>query len=176
MNQDLLRIIDGIAREKNIETEAVFTDLEAAMISGVRKHFGGAEEMEITVQIDRSNGEISAYKDGEQIDIRRFGRIAAQTAKQVMIQKLKADERGSIYAEFVQRKGEIISGSAVRFESGSLVISLNNRTEGLLPKSEQISGESNHPGERIRCLILDVQEAPNQVKIILSRTHPDFIK
>jgi N utilization substance protein A len=93
-----------------------------------------------------------------------------------MIQKLKSDERDSIFAEFVQRKGEIINGIAGRYEGGSLTVNLNNRTEGFLPKSEQITGETSHPGERIRCLILDVREASNQVKIILSRTHPDLIK
>ena len=177
MNQELIRIVDNIARDKNIDKESIFADLEAAMISAARKHFGVQEiDSEIEVSIDRSSGEITAYKDGEQIDIRRLGRIPAQTAKQVMIQKLKADERDSIYAEFVQRKGEIINGIAGRYEGGSLTVNLNNRTEGFLPKSEQITGETSHPGERIRCLILDVREASNQVKIILSRTHPDLIK
>jgi len=177
MNQELIRIVDNIARDKNIDKESIFADLEAAMVSAARKHFGVQEiDSEIEVSIDRNSGEITAYKDGEQIDIRRLGRIPAQTAKQVMIQKLKADERDSIYAEFVQRKGEIINGIAGRYEGGSLTINLNNRTEGFLPKSEQITGETSHPGERIRCLILDVREASNQVKIILSRTHPDLIK
>ncbi len=177
MNQELIRIVDNIARDKNIDKESIFLDLEAAMVSAARKHFGVQEiDSEIEVSIDRSSGEITAYKDGEQIDIRRLGRIPAQTAKQVMIQKLKADERDSIYAEFVQRKGEIINGIAGRYEGGSLTVNLNNRTEGFLPKSEQITGETSHPGERIRCLILDVREASNQVKIILSRTHPDLIK
>lgn len=177
MNQELIRIVDNIARDKNIDKESIFADLEAAMVSAARKHFGIQEiDSEIEVSIDRSSGEISAYKDGEQIDIRKLGRIPAQTAKQVMIQKLKADERDSIYAEFVQRKGEIINGIAGRYEGGSLTVNLNNRTEGFLPKSEQITGETSHPGERIRCLILDVREASNQVKIILSRTHPDLIK
>ncbi len=177
MNQELIRIVDNIARDKNIDKESIFADLEAAMVSAARKHFGVQEiDSEIEVSIDRSSGEITAYKDGEQIDIRRLGRIPAQTAKQVMIQKLKADERDSIYAEFVQRKGEIVNGIAGRYEGGSLTVNLNNRTEGFLPKSEQITGETSHPGERIRCLILDVREASNQVKIILSRTHPDLIK
>ena len=146
------------------------------MVSGVRKHFDTAEDSEIVVNIDRTTGEIAAFIDDEPVDIQQLGRIPAQTAKQVMIQKIKADERDSIFAEFVQRKGEIISGSVVRFESGTLIVNLNNRAEGFMPKSEQITGESHHPGERIRCLILDVREASNQVKIILSRTHPDFIK
>lgn len=178
MNQELIRIVDNIARDKNIERESIFQDLEAAMISAVRKYFGTTQETEtdITVEINRETGEITAFKDEEEIDIRRLGRIPAQTAKQVMIQKIKADERDSIYAEFVQRKGEIINGIAGRYESGNLIVNLNNRTEGIMPKSEQITGETHHPGERIRSMILDVREASNQVRIILSRTHPDFIK
>ena len=176
MNQELVRIVDNIARDKKIDRESIFQDLEAAMISGVRKQFGADEETEIIVNINRDNGEITAFIDEEPIDIKKLGRIPAQTAKQVMIQKLKADERDSIFAEFVQRKGEITSGTVTRFESGTLIVNLNNRTEGYMPKSEQITGESHHPGERIRCMIQDVREASSQVKIILSRTHPDFIK
>jgi N utilization substance protein A len=93
-----------------------------------------------------------------------------------MVQKIKADERDSIYTEFAARKGEIISGSVVRYEGGSLVIGLDHRTEAFMPKGEQIVGQTHRPGERIRCLILEVKEVSNQVKIILSRTHPDFIR
>jgi N utilization substance protein A len=93
-----------------------------------------------------------------------------------MIQKIRADERDSIYAEFIQRKGEIISGTVVRYESGTLIVDLNHRTEAFMPKNEQIAGQSHRPGERLRCLILDVKEVTSQVKIILSRTHPDFIR
>lgn len=175
MNQDLLRIVENIARDKNIDKESIYTDLEEAMVSAIRKHFGEPES-EITVQIDRESGQVIAFKDGQQINIKQLGRIPAQTAKQVMIQKIKADERDSIYAEFVQRRGEIISGSVVRYEGGSLVISLDHRTEAFMPKGEQIAGQTHRPGERIRCLILDVKEVSNQVKIILSRTHPDFIR
>jgi len=175
MNQELLRIVDNIARDKNIDKESIFVDLEEAMVSAVRKHFGEPDS-EIVVQIDRTTGKVNAFKDNEQIDIGQLGRIPAQTAKQVMIQKIKADERDSIYAEFVQRKGQIISGSAVRYEGGTLIVSLDRWTEGFMPKSEQIMGQSHRPSERIRCLILDVKETSNQVKIILSRTHPDFIR
>jgi len=175
MNQELLRIIENIARDKNIEKESIFLDLEAAMVSAAKKHFSEPEG-DILVSIDRQSGEITAFKDDVQIDIRRLGRIPAQTAKQVIIQKIKADERSSIYSEFVQRKGDIISGLAVRYEGGTLTVNLNNRAEGFMPKSEQIAGESHHPGERVRCLILDVRQESSQVKIILSRTHPDFIR
>jgi len=143
--------------------------------SAVRKHFGELDS-EITVRIDRATGEITAFKDKAPIDMKQLGRIPAQTAKQVMIQKIRADERDSIYAEFVQRKGTIVSGSVVRYESGTLIVNLDHRAEGFMPKSEQIMGQSHRPGERIRCLILDVREVSSQVKIILSRTHPDFIR
>ncbi len=175
MSQELLRIVDNIALDKNIDKESIFVDLEDAMVSAVRKHFGEPDS-EIVVHIDRTTGNVSAVKDNEPIDIKKLGRIPAQTAKQVMIQKIRADERDSIFAEFVQRKGQIISGTAVRYESGTLIVSLDRWTEGFMPKSEQIMGQTHRPSERIRCLILDVKETSNQVKIILSRTHPDFIR
>lgn len=175
MNQELLRVVDSIARDKNIDKESIFVDLEEAMVSAVRKHFGEPNS-DIAVRIDRTTGMFEAFKEGEKIDIRKLGRIPAQTAKQVMIQKIRADERGSIYSEFVQRKGQLVSGSVVRYEGGTLVINLDRTTEGFMPKTEQIMGQTHRPGERIRCLILDVKETASQVKIILSRTHPDFIR
>ncbi|MHC4483479.1 MAG: transcription termination factor NusA [Planctomycetota bacterium] len=175
MSQDLLRIVDNIARDKNIDRESIFVDLEEAMVSAARKHFGDLES-DVVVHIDRTTGQVTTFKDDVQIDIRQLGRIPAQTAKQVMIQKIRADERDSIYAEFIQRKGEITSGTVVRYESGTLTVDLDHRTEAFMPKNEQIAGQTHRPGERIRCLILDVKEVSNQVKIILSRTHPDFIR
>jgi len=175
MNQELLRIVDNIARDKNIDKESIFVDLEEAMVSAARKHFGDPD-VNVVVNIDRQTGEITAYKDDTEIDIRSLGRIPAQTAKQVMIQKIRADERESIFAEFVQRKGEIVSGTVVRYEAGTLIINLDHWAEAFMPRGEQIMGQTHRPGERIRCLILDVKETANQVKIILSRTHPDFIR
>jgi len=175
MSQELLRIVDNIARDKNIDRESIFVDLEEAMVSAARKHFGELESA-VVVKIDRETGNISAMKDNVEIDMRRLGRIPAQTAKQVMIQKIRADERDSIYSEFVQRKGEIISGTVVRYEAGTVIVNLDHWTEGFMPKGEQIMGQTHRPGERIRCLILDVKENASQVKIILSRTHPLFIR
>jgi transcription termination/antitermination protein NusA len=173
MNAELVRIVDSISRDKNIDKEEVFYDLEQAMMSAVRKAHGHAEE--VVVQIDRLTGDITASKDGEPIGMHELGRIAAQTAKQVMIQKIREAERGSIYDEFVERQGTVVTGTITRFEGGALIINLG-RAEGFLPRSEQIPGETHHPGERIRCLILEVRQAPHQVKIVLSRSHPDFIR
>lgn len=173
MNQELIRIVDGIARDKNIDRESVYRDLESAMASAARKHFGTTEEVEVV--IDRENGEIMAYISGQKIDIKKLGRIPAQTAKQVMIQKLREDERGSIYHEFQGRVGEIITGVVGRHEGGATVVNVG-RVEALMPRSEQIPGESHHSGERIRAMIVEVKEVPHQVKVILSRTHPEFVR
>ena len=173
VNSDLLRIVDSISRDKKIEKELIFSDIETAMASAVRKAYVEAEE--VTVVIDRLTGQVAATRDGIEVSMTELGRIAAQTAKQVMIQKIREAERGSIFDEFSERKGEIITGTVSRVEGPALIVSLG-RTEGFLPRSEQIPGESHHPGERIRAMILDVREAPHQVKIVLSRTHPDLIR
>jgi len=173
MNQELLRIVDSIARDKNIEKESVFVDIEASLLSAARKFYGEADD--VNCSIDRMTGDISVSKGDTLIDYREFGRIAAQTAKQVLIQKIRENERTSIFDEYAERKGQITTGTVSRFEGGALIINLG-RAEGFLPKSEQIPGETHNTGDRIRCLVLDVRDAGSQVKIILSRSHPDFIR
>jgi N utilization substance protein A len=173
MNQELLRIIDALAREKNIDKETLFEDLETAMASAIRKSNAGAEN--VVVRIDRASGEIAAELNGHPIDPRTVGRIAAQSAKQVLIQRVREAERGSIYEEYLDRKGQIVTGRIARWEGGSLIVDLG-RIEAILPKSEQIPGESHLPEERIRAMVLEVREQPSQVRIILTRTHPDFIR
>ncbi len=173
INQDLLKVVEHISREKNIDKEMVFEDLEMAMMSAARKAYGVAEE--VSVKIDRITGEINALRNGEPIHMRDLGRIAAQTAKQVMIQKIREAERDSIFEEFSKRVGEIVTGTVSRHERGVLSVHLG-RAEGFLPRSEQIPGETHHPGERVRAMILDVREMPHEVRIVLTRTHPDYIR
>ena len=173
MSTDLLRFIDSISREKSIEKESLFLDLEAAMVSAARKAFDEAED--VIVQIDRMNGEISAAVNGSPIDLKTLGRIAAQTAKQVMIQKIREDERNSIFEEYSQKVGTVVTGMVTRCDGGAITVNLG-RGEAFLPRSEQIPGEQHHPGERVRAMILDVREEHNQVRIVLTQTHPDYIK
>jgi len=170
---ELIRLVDSISRDKNIDKELIYGDIEMAMISAARKAYGVEEEVE--VEIDRVNGQISARIQGKPVEMKTLGRIAAQTAKQVMIQRIREAERSSIFEEFSERVGTVVTGTVSRFERGALLINLG-RTEGILPRSEQIPGESHHPGERVRAMILDVHEAPHQVKIVLTRTHPDYIR
>ncbi len=173
MNTDLLRIVDAISRDKNIEKESVFQDLEVAMVSAARRAFEEAEDVAVT--LNRMTGAITATVNGQSIDMKTLGRIAAQTAKQVMIQKIREDERESLFQEYSQRVGQVVTGSMLRYEGGGLVINLG-RGEGFLPKSEMIPGETHQPGERIRAMVLDVRDEQHRVKIVLTQTHPDYIR
>jgi N utilization substance protein A len=180
MNTETLRIIDSIARDRNIDRDLLIEDLEQAMVSAARKHFNSLDAEEFGCAMDRMSGEITIWRnqdDGtrEVISLESLGRIPAQTAKQVMIQKFREDERSSLLDEFSKRQGEIVTGTAHRYEGGALVVQID-RAEGFMPRSEQIPGEQFHPGDRVRCLILDVRDAGNQVKIVLSRSHPDLIR
>lgn len=175
MNQELLRIIDSIARDKNIEKDSVFMDIEAALMSAAKKFYGETDDVQCT--IDRMSGEIEVRKNGVLIEYREFGRIAAQTAKQVLIQKLREDERGSIMEEFSDRKGQLITGTVSAADDKVPVVTVNlGRCEGFLPRSEQIPGEKYEVGQRVRALVLEVRPAGSHVKIVLSRSHPDFIR
>jgi N utilization substance protein A len=173
MSQELLRIIDSICRDKNIDRDSFVADLEAAMATAIRKAHESAQET--FVRLDPLTGKITATVDGAPIDVQLLGRIAAQTAKQVIIQKTRERERTSILEEFMERRGTIVTGTIAREERGNFIVNLG-RAEGFLPRSEQIPGETHTIGERVRVLVLEVREQPNQVKIILSRSHPDFIK
>jgi len=174
-NQELMRIVDGIARDKNIEREQVYVDIEQAVASGLRKQFNTEDTSEFTVSVDRTSGEISVTRGGETLPLSVMGRIGAQTVKQVMIQLIRQDERGSIYEEYKDRVGTIVTGTIARFEGSTMIVSLG-RVEGIMPRSEQIPGEQHDPGERIQALILEVRDTPSAVKIILSRSHPEMIK
>jgi N utilization substance protein A len=175
MNQELIRIVDGIARDKNIEREQVYSDIEQAVASGLRKHFDTEDTTEFQVQLDRASGDISVSRQGQTIPLQSMGRIGAQTVKQVMIQLIRQDERGSIYEEYKDRVGTIVNGTIARFEGGTMIANLG-RVEGIMPRSEQIPGESHQPGERVQALIMEVRDTLSAVKIILSRSHPELIR
>ncbi|MEX2219122.1 MAG: transcription termination factor NusA [Phycisphaerales bacterium] len=174
---EMMRILDSIARDRNIPKENLIKDLEAAMVSAARKYFNTLDTEEFTCTVDPLTGDIQLLRHGENLVMppEAFGRIAAQTFKQVMIQKFRDDERSTIFEEFSKRIGEIVTGSAQRYEGGALVVTID-RAEAFMPRSEQIPGEQFQPSDRVRCLILDVRDVGNQVKIVLSRGHPDFIK
>jgi N utilization substance protein A len=174
-NPELIRIVDGIARDKNIEREQVYVDIEQAVASGLRKQFNTEDTSEFAVTVDRVSGDISVTRQGTTVPLSVMGRIGAQTVKQVMIQLIRQDERGSIYEEYKDRVGTIITGTIARFEGSTMIVSLG-RAEGIMPRSEQIPGEQHQVGERIQALIMEVRDTPSAVKIILSRSHPELIR
>jgi N utilization substance protein A len=175
--QEMIRVLDSIARDRDIDRDLLLTDLEQAMISAARKHYQSLDTEEFTCTIDRLSGDMDFRRHGDplEIDPQDLGRIAAQTFKQVMIQRFREDERDSLYDRFSKRVGDIVTGVAQRYEGGALVATIE-RAEGFMPRSEQIPGEQFHPQDRVRCLLLDCRDAGNQIKIVLSRAHPDFIK
>ncbi|HPM79290.1 MAG TPA: transcription termination factor NusA [Candidatus Anammoximicrobium sp.] len=170
---ELLRIVDSLHREKNIDTEIVFQAIEAALVSAVRRQFG--EETEITVQIDRTSGTMQVAVNGNPLDEDTIGRIGAQTAKQVIIQKIREAERDSLVQEFSGQIDDMVHGIVQRVEGGATLVSLNN-VEAILPRSEQIPGETHHPNERVRAVIHEVKPQGNRVKVVLSRTRPILVR
>jgi N utilization substance protein A len=173
MSVDLVRIVDSIHRDKNISKDILFEGIQSALATAAKKHY--PEAAEIVVNINPDSGQIEATKDGARMDPAELGRIAAQTAKQVIIQKIREAERDSLFEEFEDQRGDLVTGTVQRFEGGAVTVNLG-KTDALLPRSEQIPGESHHPNERIRAVILDVRKVGQRVKIILSRTHPDFVR
>ncbi|REJ88210.1 MAG: transcription termination factor NusA [Planctomycetota bacterium] len=173
---EVLRIVDAIHRDKNIDKEIVFEGIEQAILSAARKNYG--EERDILVTVDRESGEVSAKLDGEDIpqeELDMLGRIAAQTAKQVMIQKIREAERDSLFDEFTAVRTELVTGTITRIDHGVAIVNLG-KVEALLPRSEQIPGEAHRVNERVRAIVLEVRKAGSRVKVILSRTHPELVR
>lgn len=174
---EILRIVDAIHRDKSIDMEIVFEGIEQAILSAARKHF--SEEEELIVQVDRITGEPTLTCDGAQLESDLLGdllgRISAQTAKQVMIQKIREAERDAHYEEFLDLKSQIVSGSVTRVDRGTVIVNLG-RVEAILPRSEQIHKETYRVGDRVRASVLDVRKSGSRVRVILSRTHADFVR
>ena len=169
----LLRIVDAYHRDKGIDPEVVFQAIEAALVSAARKQFG--ESAQIQVHIDRKTGEITATRDGEALDQETIGRIGAQTAKQVITQKIRAAEQAKLLEEYSGRKYQLVSGVVQRVERSITTVSLGD-VEAILPRSEQIPGETHRPNERIRAIVYEVRPHGTRVKVVLSRTHPQLVR
>ena len=172
MNGDLLRIVEMLHRQKDIPKEIIFQGIEAAVASATKKHFGS--EAEIDVHIDRESGKLSAFENDTPIDPEELGRIAAQSAKQMMIQKIREAERDSLYLDYEDRVGTIMTGTVQRYESGNLIATLE-KVECVLSKRDLIPGDSYRPGDTIRAAVIDVRKVGQKVQIVLSRTCDEFV-
>lgn len=171
---EVLRIVDAIHRDKNINKEVVFQAIESAFVSAAKKYY--TETDEVTVIIDRKDGSIAASLNGTPLDFEEtIGRIGAQTAKQVIIQKIREAERDALFDEYNDLQGQMLSGVVQKYEGAAATVSLGN-TEAILPKSEQIPGETHHPNERVRATVFEVKKQGSRVKIILSRIRPQLVQ
>lgn len=204
MNSPLARDLDLVAKEKNIPRDSLIEVLEQAMEAAARKKYGMQKDLEAQWNEELGEVELFEFKtvaeevEDDQIEItledaRRLdpecemgdslgiklnvddlGRIAAQTAKQVIIQKIRDAERELTFSEFKDRKGEIITGIVRRFEKGNIIVDLG-RTEALLPKREQVMTETYRQGDRIQAYVADITRATKTPQVILSRTHPGLL-
>ncbi|MCB0404565.1 MAG: transcription termination/antitermination protein NusA [Bdellovibrionales bacterium] len=204
MASELVRVIEQVEKEKGIEKAVLIEALESAMLMAAKKRFGLEREIEAQFNDELGEVELFEFKTvservqdtrteislkeaqkldpevvlgdsiGVKLDNSEFGRIAAQTAKQVIIQKVRDAERDIIYNEFNVRKGELVSGVCRRIEKGCLIIDLG-RTDAILPGREQIPGEHYRPGDRVMGYLIDVQQTPRGPKIVLSRTCPELL-
>jgi N utilization substance protein A len=178
IGREILKLVEAMHEEKKISRDVIFGGIESAIQLAAERHFGITEENPgagVLVQIDRSTGDITAKHGGDDIDPETLGRIAAQSAKQVMIQKIREAESDTVFNEFNAKKGELVVGTVTRVDAGTAIVSLG-KSEALLPRSEQIPGESHHVGERVKAVIFEVRRTGHRVKIVLSRAHPDFVR
>ncbi len=204
MITDLLRAIDQVGRDKGIDSKILIEALEEAVRSAVKKRFGPDYELEVGFNKEMGEIEVFEFKEvvenvaderfhvsleearkldpeseigdslGMKMDTDTLGRIAAQSAKQVIMQRLREAERDAVYGDFKDRKGEIINGIVQHFDKGSIIANLG-KSEAELPVKEQIPKETYTQGDRVRAYIYDVKQFSRGPQIILSRTHPNFL-
>jgi N utilization substance protein A len=204
MNRELIAVIEQIGREKGIDKEILFEALESALLSASKKTLGAADNVrmhldrqtgvlrvygrkKVVTDVTDAKLEISladakalnpaAELDDEleqELPPQEFGRIAAQTAKQVILQRVRDAERERIYAEFAGKENQILRGVVHRIEKRNVILEIG-KAEAILPEREQIPGERYNPGDRIRAFVLEVRRTTKGPQITLSRTHPGYL-
>lgn len=201
---DIKRVVEQVSRDRGIDREVLIKALEEALKSAAKKKFGSKIDIEVQYNSETGEIEVFQFKDvvevisepdlhitlaegrkldpeceigdsiGTKMDTTTFGRIAAQSAKQVIIQKMKDAEKDAVYTSFIDRKGEIINGIVQRIDRGDIIVNLGH-TEGILPVREQVPKETYRRGDRVRAYILNVLHETRGPQVVLSRTHPNFL-
>ena len=204
-NLDLLGAITELERERGISRETLLEAVEAALVSAYKRNYNTAENVAARIDrktgqvemfvVKRVAEEVvdptqeiplaeavridPAYQAGDVIEfpvvLKDFGRIAAQTAKQVVVQRIREAERGMIYEEFAQREGDIVTGLVQRIQNRYVFVDLG-KTEAVLPPSEQMPGDSYAPGERVKLYLVEVKRTTKGPQVVVSRTHPGLLK
>jgi len=204
MNRELIAVIDQIGREKGIDKAKVIGAVEAALQTAAKKRFGQGENIQVEIDpktgeikvisvrrivesVTNPKAEISLHEAqrvdseaevgdeiGSVIEMDELGRIAAQTAKQVIFQKVREAEWEAVQKEYATRQGDLINGIILGQERRNYLVDLG-KTEAILPVQEQIPRESYRRGDRVKAYLLEVRRTPKDVQVILSRTHPQFV-
>lgn len=166
--------LNQVCSEKGITPEAVLETIKLALISAYRKEFPGVPQEELLAEINPESGEMKILHQGKDVTPSGFGRIAAQTAKQVLLQKLREEEKTALLAEYEKKVGAIVSGFVFRVEKGVVVVDLG-RAQGIMPPSEQLSSEDYRANQRIKVLVSGIREGEKGEQIIVSRADPRFV-
>ncbi len=205
MNSELILALDALEKTKNIKKEIMFEALEAALITAYKKNFGPGyncfadvnretgdmrvyctktvvEEVTddcIEISLEEAQKVNKRYQIGDLVDFEaspaKFGRIAAQTAKQIVVQKIREAERGNMYDEYSSKENDIMIGKVEKLDRKGVMVDLGT-AEAILTESEQIPGESYTPGKRIKVYVYEVKKTPKSVNLMVSRTHPGLVK
>ena len=205
MNKEFIEALNELEKEKRISKDLLLDTIENALVSAYRKNYGTSQNVRVVINPDTGDVAVLMRKDiveevedemtqmsldeameidpryeiGDAIEFavepRDFGRIAATTAKQVVVQRLRETERKMIYDEYVDRQGEIVTGVVQRRSNNTLFVNIG-RTEGILSAGEQVPGEHFRVGDRLKVYIMDVKEATKGPQVFLSRSHPGLVE
>lgn len=205
MNGEFLQAMEQIAKEKGISKDLLFEAIDLALVSAYKKNFGTSQNVKVLIDKQTGDVEVYALKtvvdkvENDLLEVsiweakainrnydlgdtmeykvtpRNFGRIAAQTAKQVVVQKIREAERGIIFDEYITRENELVTGLVQRQEKNNLYVDLG-KTEAVLPATEQVVTETYNINDRLKCFILEVKKTTKGPQIILSRSHPGLVK
>lgn len=205
MNRELINVIEQISREKGINSNTIIGAVKSALQTAAKKCFGGSDNIQVEIDSKSGEIQVILIKKivekvtnpkeeiefeeakkldseaelgdeiGALIEVGDFGRIAAQTAKQVIFQKVREAEWDTVYKDFIDRQGDIVHGVILGQESRNYIVDLG-KTEALLPYKEQIPRETFRRGDRIRAYLCEVKPSAKGPQLILTRTHPEFIR
>lgn len=205
MNREFIEAIEDLEREKQISKDVLLEAIESALVSAYKKNYGTSQNVQVDIDQESGDVDVfvnmdiveevedeltqisieeareidARYEIGDvvqyQVAPKDFGRIAAQTAKQVVVQRIREAERGLVYDDFITRQGEIMTGQVQRISGETLFISIG-RTEGILPANEQVPREYYQVGDRLKVYIMDVKKTTKGPQVFLSRSHPGLVR
>ena len=205
MNKEFINAIDDLVREKGISKDVLIEAIESALVSAYKKNYGTAQNVRVNIDREEGDVDVLMRRDvveevedeftqisidealeidpryqvGDVVEYRvtpkDFGRIAAQTAKQVVVQRIREAERGIVFDNYIDRQGELITGVVQRISNETIFVNMGN-TEGILVAGERASGERYKVNDRIKAYIMDVRKSTKGPQIFLSRTHPGFVE